>query len=122
MKLLLLPLLAALALPTGVNAESYRCFYEFRNIKKNYQLIRENNYFNWITKSNNKFKLSILSESPNEIVLGGEFLFPELNYYKIYFLDKNSLKINTSNIVSPKYFSPNYPPKTEKLHQCFISK
>ena len=122
MKRLLLPLLAALALPTAVNAESYRCFYEFRNNKKSYQLIRKNNHFNWITKSNNKFKLSILSESPNELVLGGEFLFPELNYYKVYFLDKNSLEINSANIISPKYFSSNYLPKTEKLHKCFVSK
>ena len=84
--------------------------------------IINNNYFNWITRSNNKFKISILSESPNELVLGGEFLFPELNYYKVYFLDKNTLKLNTSNVVSPKYFSPNYPPKTLKLHECFVSK
>ena len=121
MKRLLLPLLAAFALPTAVNAEPYKCFYEFRNNKNSYQLIRENNHFNWITKTNNKFKLSILRESPNELVLGGEFFLSELNYYKIYFLDKNTLKLNTSNVVSPKHFSRNFP-KTMKLHECFVSK
>ena len=121
MKRLLLPLIAVIALPTSINTENYRCFYEFQNNKESYQLIREGSYFNWITKSDNKFQLSILSESPNELVLGGEFFFPELNYYKIYFLDKNLLKIHSANIVSPKYFSSNYFPITEKLHQCFVS-
>tara|TARA_B100000401_G_C52316480_1_gene489804 strand:- start:213 stop:578 length:366 start_codon:yes stop_codon:yes gene_type:complete len=118
MRKLLIPLLASIALPTTVNAENYRCFYEFQNKKESYQLIRKGNYFNWITKSDRKFKLSILSESPNELVLGGEFYFPELNYYKIYFLDKNSLKLHSGNIVAPKYFySNNFP--IQKLHQCF---
>ena len=117
---LLIPLLALISLPTTVNAENYRCFYEFQNKKVSYQFIRKGNYFNWITKSDRKFKLSILSESPNELVLGGEFYFPELNYYKIYFLDKNSLKIHSGNIVAPKYFySNNFP--IEKLHQCFVN-
>ena len=117
MRLLLLPILAALALPTAVNAENYICFYEFQNKKLSYKLIRKGNYFNWITNSK-KFQLSILSESQNELVLGGEFFFPEFNYYKIYFLDKNSLKIHSGNIVAPKYFySNNFP--VETLHQCF---
>ena len=34
MKRLLLPLLAAIALHSAVNAESYRCFYEFQNKKE----------------------------------------------------------------------------------------
>ena len=121
MKPLLLSLLAAIALPTAVNSENYRYVYEFKNNTKNYQLKRENNYFTWITNSNNKLKLSILSESDNEIVIGGEFYFPELNYYKLYFLDKNSLKIHSANIVAPKYFYSKFAPEsTKKLHQCFI--
>tara|TARA_Y100001968_G_C18866826_1_gene485281 strand:- start:53 stop:307 length:255 start_codon:yes stop_codon:yes gene_type:complete len=83
-------------------------------------LKRKNSYFLWETKSGKQYKLSILKESPNEIVLGGEFLFPELNYYKIYFLDKNSLMINSGNIVAPKYFSSQPPVNSKNLHQCFV--
>ena len=82
---------------------------------------RKNNNFEWITKEDKIFKLSILTESPNEIVLGGEFYLSELNYYLIYFLDKNTLKLNPDYVVAPKYFSPNYFPQIEKLHQCFVS-
>ena len=120
---LLILLIASISLPIITNAENYKCSYEFQNIKKNYQLNRENNYFSWITNSGKTFKISILSESPKELVLGGKFGFaPDTNYYKIYYLDKNSLKINSENILSPKSFYSNYPVKNKKLHQCIIAK
>ena len=122
MKRLILSLLVALALPCAANAESYQCFYEYQNKKESFHLKRKNNNFDWITKTDKIFKLSILTESPNEIVLGGEFYLSELNYYLIYFLDKKTLKLNSDYVVAPKYFSPNYYPKTKKLHQCFVSK
>ena len=75
----------------NVYAEEYRCFYQLNNEENSYQLKRKNSYFLWRTKSGKQYKLSIIKESPNEIVLGGEFFFPELNYYKIYFLDKNPM-------------------------------
>ena len=86
-----------------VFSDEYRCFYGLNN-SKSFKLVRRRNDFLWVTQSLREFPLEILWEKKEEIVLGGSFIVKDIYYYKVYYLDKTSLKLNTGNINSPKDF------------------
>jgi len=84
-------------------SDEFRCFYGL-NSSKSFKLVRRKNNFLWVTQSLKEFPLEILWENEEEIVLGGSFIVRDIDYYKVYYLDKKLLKVNTGNINSPKDF------------------
>ena len=97
-------------------SDEYRCFYGL-NSSKSFKLVRRKNNFLWVTQSLREFPLEILWENKEEIVLGGSFILRDIDYYKVYYLDKTSLKVNTGNINSPKDFK--FQPKNiDSLYEC----
>ena len=99
-----------------VFSDEYRCFYGLNN-SKSFELLRRRNNFLWVTNSLREFQLEILWENKEEIVLGGSFFVRDSDYYKVYYLDKTSLKVNTGNINSPKDFK--FQPKNiDSLYEC----
>ncbi len=99
-----------------VFSDEYRCFYGLNN-SKSFELLRRRNNFLWVTNSLREFPLEILWESKEEIVLGGSFIVGDSDYYKVYYLDKTSLKVNTGNINSPKDFK-SQPKNINSLYEC----
>ena len=99
-----------------VFSDEYRCFYGLNN-SKSFELLRRRNNFLWVTNSLREFSLEILWENKEEIVLGGSFIVGDSDYYKVYYLDKTSLKVNTGNINSPKYFK-SQPKNINSLYEC----
>ena len=99
-----------------VFSEEYKCFYGLNN-SKSFKLARRRNDFLWITQSFKEFPLEILWENKEEIVLGGSFIVRDIDYYKVYYLDKTSLKVNTGNINSPKDFK-SQPKNINSLYEC----
>ena len=99
-----------------VFSDEYRCFYGLNN-SKSFELLRRRNNFLWVTNSLREFPLEILWENKEEIVLGGSFIVGDSDYYKVYYLDKTSLKVNTGNINSPKDFK-SQPKNINSLYEC----
>ena len=99
-----------------VFSDEYRCFYGLNN-SKSFELLRRSNNFLWVTNSLREFPLEILWENKEEIVLGGSFIVGDSDYYKVYYLDKTSLKVNTGNINSPKDFK-SQPKNINSLYEC----
>ena len=99
-----------------VFGDEYRCFYGL-NYSKSFKLVRRRNDFLWVTQSQREFQLEILWENKEEIVLGGSFIVNDIDYYKIYYLDKISLKVNTGNINSPKDFN-SQTESIDRLYEC----
>ena len=99
-----------------VFSDEYRCFYGSNN-SKSFELLRRRNNFLWVTNSLREFTLEILWEDKEEIVLGGNFIVGGSDYYKVYYLDKTLLKLNTGNINSPKYFK-SQPKNINSLYEC----
>ena len=99
-----------------VFSDEYRCFYGSNN-SKSFELLRRRNNFLWVTNSLREFTLEILWEDKEEIVLGGNFIVGGSDYYKVYYLDKTSLKLNTGNITSPKHFK-SQPKNINSLYEC----
>jgi len=99
-----------------VFSDEYRCFYGLNN-SKSFELLRRRNNFLWVTNSLREFPLEILWENKEEIVLGGSFIVGDSDYYKVYYLDKKSLKVNTGNINSPKDFK-SQPNNINSLYEC----
>ena len=103
-------------LSNKVLSDEYRCFYGLNN-SKSFKLARRRNDFLWVTQSLNEFPLEILWENKEEIVLGGSFIVRDIDYYKVYYLDKTSLKVNTGNINSPKDFK-SQTESIDNLYEC----
>ena len=103
-------------LTNKVFADEYRCFYGLNN-SKSFKLVRRRNNFLWVTQSLREFPLEILWENKEEIVLGGSFTVRDIDYYKVYYLDKKSLKVNTGNINSPKDFK-SQTESIRSLYEC----
>ncbi len=97
-------------------SNEYRCFYGLNN-SKSFELLRRRNNFLWVTNSLREFSLEILWENKEEIVLGGSFIVGDSDYYKVYYLDKTSLKVNTGNINSPKDFK-SQSKNINSLYEC----
>ena len=99
-----------------VLSDEYRCFYGLNN-SKSFELVRRRNNFLWVTNSLRELPLEILLENKEEIVLGGSFIVGDSDYYKVYYLDKTLLKVNTGNINSPKNFN-SQPRNINSLYEC----
>ena len=117
-KILTLLILSFFLSTNKVFSEEYRCFYGLNN-SKSFKLIRRRNNFLWITQSLREFQLEILHENKQEIILGEKFALNDIDYYKVYYLDKTFLKLNTGNITSPKDFT-SQPRSIDNLYECII--
>ena len=115
-KIITLLILTFFLSTNNVFSEEYKCFYGLNN-SKSFKLARKRNTFLWVTQSFNEFPLEILWENKEEIVLGGSFIVRDIDYYKVYYLDKTLLKVNTGNINSPKDFEFQTE-SIESLYEC----
>tara|TARA_A100001035_G_C27408411_1_gene331787 strand:- start:25 stop:420 length:396 start_codon:yes stop_codon:yes gene_type:complete len=89
-----------------ISGEEYQCLSIWRGKPTSIKLKRQKNLFNMINSSNkNAGQLGILFEDKNSLVLGRQSYSQEYNGFYLFYLNKDSMKYRSTNIINPTTFA-----------------